>query len=312
MKFKTSRLVKTRLMSPRKGKFVLPRPRLTERLRDAENHRITILQAGTGYGKSTVLSMLADTHIPAVWYQLTDEDSDPLTFISHILVGLDEILGGFSPTPVAQFEEWEQNRLPSAGTILVDSLVNETAERLDSPLFLVLDDAHLLNQSDETCRLLNRFISHAPSNLHIICASRHPLKLGELVMWRMYEELLEIHQDELAFTQEEIAQLFNERYELVLDRADLQSLHTQIEGWPIALPLIWQSLQKQKDVGRSLAELSGSENLFHYLTRVVVNQQPEHIQQFLKQTAVLRVLDVEICNQLRKAEDSQEILEHLQ
>lgn len=312
MNFKTSRLVKTRLMSPRKGKFVLPRPRLTNRLRDAENHRLTIVQAGTGYGKSTVLSVLADTHIPAVWYQLTDEDSDPLTFVSHLLVGLDEMLGGFSPIPVAQLEEWEQNPLPSSGTVVVDSLVNETAERLDSPLFLILDDAHLLNSSNETCRLLNRFIAYIPSHLHVICATRHPLKLDELVMWRMYEELLEIRQDELAFTLEEIAQLFKERYQLELKPADLQLLHAQIEGWPIALPLIWQNLQKQKDIGRSLADLSGSENLFRYLTREVVNQQPEHIQQFLKQTAVLQVLDIKICNLLRSADDSQEVLDHLQ
>lgn len=313
MKFKTSRLVKTRLMPPRKGKFVLPRPRLTERLRQAEDFRLTIVQGGTGYGKSTVLSVLADTHIPAVWYHLTNEDSDPLTFISHLLVGLDEILGGFSPIPIAQLEEWEQNRLPSAGTILVDSLVNEVAEKLDSPLFVVLDDAHLLNSSDETCRLLNRFLSHAPSQLHMICATRHPLNLPELVMWRMYEELLEIDQTELAFTTEEIAQLFEERYELILESADLENLHRQIEGWPIALPLIWQNLQKQsQDVQTSLANLAGSESLFHYLTREVVNQQRPEIRQFLKQTAVLRMLDADVCDRLRQANDSQAILEYLQ
>ncbi|MFT7586868.1 MAG: LuxR family maltose regulon positive regulatory protein, partial [Cellvibrionaceae bacterium] len=320
MKFKTSRLVKTRLMPPRKGKFVLPRSRLTIRLQQAEEYRLTIVQAGTGYGKSTVLSVLADTRIPAVWYHLTKEDSDPLTFISHLLVGLDEILGGFSPIPIAQLEEWEQNRLSSAGTILVDSLVNEVAEKLDTPLFIILDDAHLLNESNETCRLLNRFLSHAPSNLHMICATRHPLNLPELVMWRMYEELLEIGQSELAFTMGEISQLFEERYGLILSEFDLMSLHQQIEGWPIALPLIWQNLQKQqlanelshKRMQASLIDLAGSENLFHYLTREVVNQQQPHIRQFLKQTAVLRTLDSAICNRIRQADDSHEILEYLQ
>lgn len=313
MKLKTSRLVKTRLMPPRKGKFVLPRPRLTARLRQAEDYRLTIVQGGTGYGKSTVLSVLADTHIPAVWYHLTGEDSDPLTFISHLLVGLDEILGGFSPIPIAQLEEWEQNRLPAAGTILVDSLVNEVAEKLDGPLFVILDDAHLLNGSNETCRLLNRFLAHAPSQLHMICATRYPLKLPDLVMWRMYEELLEIEQQELAFTRDEIAELFAERYELTLEAAELESLYTQIEGWPIALPLIWQNLQKRaKDVQTSLSDLAGSDSLFHYLTREVVNQQRPEIQQFLKQTAVLRMLDAGVCDQLRQADDSQTILDYLQ
>ncbi len=303
-------------MPPRLGKFVIARPRISERLREAESYRLTTIQGGTGYGKSTVLSLLAQSHIPAVWYQLTPEDSDPLTFISHLISGLDEILGGLSQVPHAQLEEWERNRTPAIGTQVVDALVNETAEKLDTPLFLVLDDAHLLNTSDETCRLLNRFLSHAPQNLHTICATRHPLKLPEIMMWRMYGELLEIDQAELAFTPAEIATLFKDRYSLTLNEKDLTMLHDQIEGWPIALPLIWQNLQNQpsdpKNVQESLAHLAGSENLFAYLTREVVNQQRPEIQQFLKQTAVLSILDVELCNQLREADDSQEILDYLQ
>ena len=330
MILRSSRLVRTKLNPPRSNRFTLPRQRLINRLRQAEEYRITILQAGTGYGKSTVLSLLSITDINAIWYHLSEEDSDPYTFVSHLLVGLEGALGRFSPALPAQIEEWEQSRSNLTGATIVDILVNETAEKIKEPLFLVIDDAHMLNLSQETCRLFNRFLNHAPSQFHTICATRYPIDLPDIVMWRLYHELLEIKQHELAFTIDEIETLFQDHYNFKLSATQASMLNKRIEGWPIALPLIWQNLQRmsgplngysngvtprpeENQLLETLTNLSiSSGDLFRYLTGEVLSNQPEQIQTFLRETAVLRELSPQFCDALRDATDSADIIAQLQ
>ncbi len=70
-------LLRTKLIPPRPQRHILPRPRVLCRLREALDYRVTILQAGTGYGKSTSLVELAGLGIPLFWYTVAEGDVDP-------------------------------------------------------------------------------------------------------------------------------------------------------------------------------------------------------------------------------------------
>jgi len=72
-------VIRTKIIPPRPSNRTLVRPRVQELLSEAQNYRLTLLQAGAGYGKSTALSTLASGHAPLIWYQVYEEDSDPLT-----------------------------------------------------------------------------------------------------------------------------------------------------------------------------------------------------------------------------------------
>lgn len=54
-------IVRTKLIPPLLHRRILERPRVLNRLREALDYRLTIVQAGTGYGKSTALAGLAQT-----------------------------------------------------------------------------------------------------------------------------------------------------------------------------------------------------------------------------------------------------------
>ena len=54
-----SRVLRTKLLPPPRNARTLTRPRIIETLRSAFDHRLTILQAGAGYGKSTALAEFA-------------------------------------------------------------------------------------------------------------------------------------------------------------------------------------------------------------------------------------------------------------
>lgn len=314
--YQTSLIVRTKLAPPRPQKYTLLRTRLTERFLEARHHRLTIVQAGTGYGKSTALAALTQEPYPLIWYRLDAEDVDPQRFLAHLLDGFATALPHMSDAPLVALEAWSSNRSTISWTAVVDNLINECTRLIDpdSSLFLVLDDAHQLNQANEPLHILDRFIGLAADNLHIILATRQPVELPTLLTWRVKGDVLEIEQNELAFNSVEIDALFRTMYghDLTLEQAAL--LVDKIEGWPIALQLVWKNLQKDNGatVAEAVAQLSGSTgDLFTYLTQEVLAQQPQDIQEFLAITSILRQMTAVRCDYLRQANDSQQILNYL-
>jgi LuxR family transcriptional regulator, maltose regulon positive regulatory protein len=307
-------IIHTKLTPPRLPPRTLLRQRLSERLLQARDYRLTLLQAGTGYGKSTALAALTQTGQPLVWYQLHGEDSDPFVFLLHLLHGFMDQRALGSHTPLALFEAWERNRRGAGWTVVLDALSNDLAQSQRGPLLLIIDDAHRLHQTAEPLRMLDYLIGRAPAHLHTILATRYPLKLPTLVRWRVTGELLEIGQEELAFTAAEIDALFRHQYGHALTLEQAAMLVNRVEGWPIALQLIWQHLQR--DGGASLAQAlgrisGGASDLFAYLAQEVLAQQPPDVRDFLTTTAVLRQMTPHLCDRLRQAQDSDQLLRYL-
>lgn len=304
-------VVRTKLLPPRPHRRVLVRPRLTRRLMEALDYRLAILQAGAGYGKSTALAALADEGIPIIWYHLDVEDAEPVTFLFHLYYGFRPFCPEAVRLPLALLEEHSGQSTWAAS---VDALADGLAEHLGTPHLLVIDDAHLLNDSLETLSLLDRLIGRAPPALHTILSSRQALRLPSLIAWRARGEALEIRQDELAFTREEIAALFQQQYGLNISSSEISLLAERTEGWPIALQLVWQMLHSRgaATVPEALKRIAGpTESLFPYLAQEVLRQQPPLVRDFLLATAVLREMTPSLCDRLRGADNSAQILEYL-
>lgn len=307
----TGPIIRSKLTPPRQPRRTLARPRLSALLQEAAQTRLTLVQAGAGYGKSTALAALAGGDLPLAWYHLEAEDADPQVFLLHLIHALQaaasEMAPDLSAAPLALLEQREQTAVPYATA--ADTLNNELS-RLDAPLLLVLDDAHHLNRSGESLRLLDRLIGHAPHSLHTILASRYPMQLPSLLGWRVRGETLEIGQDALAFTPAEIAALFREQFAHPLPPEQVELLAARSEGWPIALHLVWQRLQSGVSLDDALGQLSGGD-LFAYLAQEVLAQQPDDVQQFLRETAVLRQFTAAQCDHLRGRRDSASLLRYL-
>jgi ATP/maltotriose-dependent transcriptional regulator MalT len=304
---------RTKLVPHRPQRRTLHRARLTGRLLEAVEYRLTLVQAGTGYGKTTALSALAEQGQPAVWYHLEAEDADPLVFLLHLIYGFGDALGTLPEAPLALLERWEDDNRISPWTAVVDALSNELSRQVADPILLILDDAHHLNEATESMRILDRFIGRAPDNVVPVLSGRYPLQLPGLVNWRVRGRVLEIGQEELAFTDDEIDDLFNEQYGLSLTADQVSLLSRRSEGWAIALQLVGQRLQSERGaLNQALGQLSGSGGaLFDYLAQEILARQPEDIQEFLRTTAVLRHMTAALCNCQRSAGDSEQILHYL-
>ncbi|MBN1177617.1 MAG: tetratricopeptide repeat protein [Anaerolineae bacterium] len=311
--YSDSLIVRTKLAPPRLPKRTLCRPRVTQRLLEARDYRLTIVQAGAGYGKSTALSALAGEDCPLAWYHLASEDVDPLVFFLHLFYSFRAALPNLSEAPLAILEGLRGSSDVPWPTV-VDLLVNELAQRSDASICLVVDDVHLLSEAPGPLTILDRLIGRAPQNLHIVLSTRYPLDLPTLVNWRVRGEVLEIDQGELAFTPPEIAALFRDQYRIFLTEDEVEQLAVETEGWAIALQLVWQGLRggAVSILPQTDGRPSGpAHDFFTYLAQEVFEQQPPDVQEFLLVTAVLRDMTASICDCLRGAGDSVQILRYL-
>jgi LuxR family maltose regulon positive regulatory protein len=295
------KVLRTKITPPHKSLRTLARPRVTQALADALHFRLTLLQAGAGYGKSTALTMLAEEFPPVAWYQVTEDDSDPLVFLLHLCHATQTALPNLQGLPAQFLESWESTRglLPVTG--IVDQYLNTLTEQLAEDVLLVLDDAHLAAGVNEIALILDRLIGLAPQWLHVVLASRAPIRLPNLSRWRAQGEVLLIDQSVLAFKTSEISELFSNYYGYDLTPDEVIKLQETTEGWAIALQLIWQNLRRgiSTSLEASLTQpVKSLDSLFEILAKEVFESQPVDVQEFLRVSATLREMTPNACDAL--------------
>lgn len=308
-------LLRTKLTPPRLHRRVLPRPALHARLSEALDLRLTVVQAGTGYGKTTALAALAAEAPARLWYTVEEGERDPQRFLAYLLEGFRLALPGLSDAPLVRLHEQPREGTPNDWLPVIDALLNALADALAQPTLLVLDDFHTVADAPDVGPLVERLISYAPPDLHIVLATRHPLDYAALVRWRARGDLLELDRHALTFQPPEIERLFREVYGVVLAPPEVARLAERTEGWPIALQLVGQRLRAgtlalpdllaQSHAAPSLAAL------FEYLAQEVYAQQPPDLAAFLDETALLRELTPAACEAVSGRADSLALLARL-
>ncbi len=87
-------LLETKLYIPKWRPGLVPRPRLIERLDQVTEHKLTLVSAPAGFGKTTLLAeWLAAAPAgerPAAWVSLDQSDNDPALFWAYFITALQE------------------------------------------------------------------------------------------------------------------------------------------------------------------------------------------------------------------------------
>jgi LuxR family maltose regulon positive regulatory protein len=300
----TPHVVRTKVIPPPRRARTLARPRVSVQLKQALDYRLTILQAGAGYGKSTALAALSEEVQPLLWCQVSDEDSDPSVLLLHLCYAVQHALPAIESLPIGVIEAWDgdQGALPWRG--LLDQVINALSSALTAPALLVIDDAHQVLTSGDAPQLLDRLVSLAPAYLHILLAGRPTITLPGLRRLRNHGDLLVLDHTALAFTLPEIKTLFAAHYGIELTSAQGDALLSYTEGWAIALQLIWQKARVHALPTVELPpqwQVASLDILFDLLAQEVFAGQPVAVQRFLLVTATLRELAFDVCTALRRA-----------
>jgi ATP/maltotriose-dependent transcriptional regulator MalT/DNA-binding SARP family transcriptional activator len=306
-------IVRTRFIPPRPKPFHIPRVKLNSVLAAIIDYPLTLLKAEAGYGKTTTIaSYLAGIDLPCFWYGLSDASGDPLIYLLHLI---HVFRGEFPEIGNKALDILKREGGASRLWIpAVDSFANDLLDALDEPTLLVLDDYNTVNRAEINV-ITERLIEQMPPNLHIVITTRTTPTFRNRARWRVTGELLEIGRNQLAFTADEISMLFANRTGQALSPAIAQALAAETEGWPIAVQLLSEGgqLAESKNLDELFRRLPGPlESLFDYLAEEVFLRQAEDVQSFLAETALLRRLDAEVCDNVLGRSDSGDCLRYLE
>jgi len=190
-------LVWAKLWPPAARAGLIPRAGLLSRLQAGVQSRLCLVDAPAGSGKTTVLTQwraIAGAGRVA-WVSLEEGDNDPRRFWTYVVEAMRIVEPGVGVAALAALGG------PSADLYraVLPGLLNELGA-VGRPLFLVLDDYHLI--SDPSChQTLGFFLEHLPAGVHVVLATRvdPPLPLARM---RARGELAELRVPDLQFSDE--------------------------------------------------------------------------------------------------------------
>lgn len=300
-------LLSTRLSHPVLSFRLLARERLLHRLDAARFHRLTLLSASAGWGKTTLLSTwAARSTLPIAWLSLDELDNAPARFWLSILAALRACLPGVGEASLSMLRSPQ----PPPLTAILTSLLNELS-RQDTPTFLVLDDYHLLDEQAIHDSLLF-VLDHLPAHLHLVLSSRvdPPLLLSR---WRVRGQLLELRDADLRFEEGEAAQFLLHTMELSLEVEEMAELACRTEGWIAGLQLAALSLAHHPDPAAFVRSFTGGHRyVLDYVQEDILARLSPLIQDFVLSTSILNRMSAPLCQAVTAQDASQEMLETLE
>ena len=285
-------ILRTKLFAPRPGPAVIPRERLNRRLDEALGRRLVLVSAPAGFGKTTAVARWLDERgQPAAWLSVEEGDQDPIRFWAHVVAALNELPDVSVPESSAIVQASDPD--PDG---VIHSLCNELASGSAARTLIVLDDLHAIS-SHEVLSGLERFLDRAPPSLTIVITTRSDPPLA-LSRYRARGQLIEIRQEDLRFTRDEMVAYLNDTLGFELPDAAVRSLETRTEGWAASLQLAALSLERieRDDRPRFVSRFAGDDRfIMDYLVDEVLSGQDETVKRFLLATSVLDRLSQPLC-----------------
>ena len=307
------RVIRTKLGPPRPARRVVRRENVLRLLTLGNERTLTILRAPAGFGKTTALAewrekLLADQRI-AAWLTLDADDNDPGQFVTCLTRALADALGRLADH-VPEFSAESETASPK---VTLTSIIN-ALDPIESPITLILDDYDRIH-AGPVHDLLAFLLLHAPSNLHVVIATRSepPLPLAYL---RAHDELVEIDAASLRFGFEDTRRFFGEVAALTMDAGQTRALHDATEGWVAGLQIAAIALrdrgQDRGNAARLIAGFSGKfKAINEYLADAVLPSLDQPTVMFLLRTSILERFSGPLCEAVAGVDDGRAELARL-
>ncbi|RLC62094.1 MAG: hypothetical protein DRI01_07430, partial [Chloroflexi bacterium] len=299
----------TKLLVPRRRKDIIRRQRLSDLLHNNIHLRLQVLSAPAGYGKTTLLvDFVNDLDIPVCWYSLDTADQDPRFFLEGILASIRFCFNDFGQ--LTQSRLFMAEDVAREAVHLIGALTGEIHASIPDYFLVVIEDYHLVEDSDSMKSLLNLFVDRAPDNCHIIISSRTLVDLPTISKLASQRQVASLDTSCLSFTGTEVKELLATQYDLRLSDTEADKLATDTEGWIVGILLSTNSLRAggfQKEM-----PVLTQKNVFQYLASEVYDRQPPDIQSFLLMSSILDEMEAEFCDALLGLASSRKLLRDIE
>jgi LuxR family maltose regulon positive regulatory protein len=293
------------LETPHSTGELLTRPRLIERFDIATHGLLTIVSGEPAAGKTSVvldwLNSDRGRDRPIAWLTVNASFNDPVLFWRYMLAVVEPLGVVADDLGRALSDEGA----PGPGWLT--TFANRLAKIPGDPV-LVIDDFHLIERR-ETLAPVHDLIEGLAESAHLVLLTRAkpPWRLDR---WRANGVLSEIESDELRFTVAEATQLIQSADSHQLSLSNVELLARRTEGWAGGLRLALLSLAHTADPEVFIRGFTGNDELVSsYLFREVLESQPNEIREFLLDVSVLNEFTSELCDEIRDASDSTQLLD---
>lgn len=266
---------------------LLDRPHLVKKLKVSTQHKLTLIIAPPGYGKTTLVSQFVQSSdMPTAWQTLDLQDQDLPNLFDHALEALAQIAPEISSIkPVDGITPGE----------LAIALTDYLQTHLKTEFLYVIDDVHYLLEAPDAKVWLRTLISKIPSNCHLILMGRAfpPLNLIDLFA---HQKVLTLGQEILGFDREEtiqLAQLIGSN----LTPVEIEKVFSRMNGWPAGTLLALQPLPG--DIETLLFDgKKAPEALFDSLADRLFHTQSFTLQSFLLNSSTLFRMTPALCQEV--------------
>lgn len=292
-----------RLRPPGQRPDELARSRLVEEVLATEAPAV-VVQAGAGYGMTTLLAQIAAADPRrSGWLTLDPSDDDPVVLLRHVVAALSD--AGVDVTAIGP----DLIGLDPDGYRMVLPSIAQAMDRPRAPFLLVLDDMHLLSNA-ESVRFIGGLVGLVTAGSTVLIAGRtlHDLPLAR---WELDGRLLRIGESDLAYTSEEAHLVLNNAVPELSERLEADVMRVS-EGWPAGLHLAILALREHPDPP-VLVEglLVSNRRVIDYLHQEVLARLEPDLRSFLLQISTLDSLSGAVCDAVTGRTDSADLLDEL-
>ncbi|MFE0256690.1 LuxR C-terminal-related transcriptional regulator [Streptomyces sp. NPDC059010] len=299
--------------------WLVPRPRLTDRLARGALGPLTVVVGPVGAGKSALTVEWACTRGtpgPVAWVACDGAEEQPDVFWARVTTALRE-----AGVDLPRFPDVLHPDAEPAGAAVRDELAAEEgssrpAGAPESPLLIAALAAALARRTEPVVLVLDDFqpdagspvargtaclLRHAGPMLRLVVTSRRDPPL-HLHRYRLAGELTELRTADLAFDDRETAALLAQ-HGVHVPRPVVSTLRKRADGWAAGLRLAAMSMQEHPHPETFVAQFAGDdEAVVSYLVEEVLDGQSPQMRRLLVTTSILEHLNAELATELAGGE----------
>jgi LuxR family maltose regulon positive regulatory protein len=278
---------------PSVPQLTVERERLLRQIQLVIHHKITLIVAPPGYGKTTLVAQFArQTNYPVVWHLLEERERDIPNLVEHCLNSLStltidlkslQVPNGLAPSELALF------------------VSDQLRSSIESDFVYVMDDIHHLLGTPGAEKWLQTFVTNIPPKCHLVLMGRAlpVLSLTDMIARR---EVLALGQEQLRFTFDEVSELAQEAGKQ-LSPPEIQHIISRLDGWPAGTLLAIQPLPTELEA-IVFAGAQAPEALFDALAQILLSAQSTALQEFLLASSTLTQMSPALCQDALQLENS--------
>ncbi|MBO9553405.1 LuxR C-terminal-related transcriptional regulator [Cellulomonas sp.] len=260
------------------------RPRVEGRLDAVLTHRLTVVAAGAGWGKTTAVASWCRTRdVRTAWVVLEPRDDTP----SAVWLRVVEAVRASGAVPAAH--ELMRLRVPPTVTAPFATRLLHALEQLPEHLVLVLDDFQVLHDPQALAAVGDLVRYAVPLHVVVVTRADPPLTLQRMSLDGRVDHVRAAH---LAFDTHEV-QALAAAEQVPLSAAGSRVLLDRTEGWPVGVRL---GLRQPADprTGTPTGLPDPDRAVGEYLLEEVLSAQKPEVRDFLVRTSVATTLTPEL------------------